>query len=355
MQPRVFVALSLALALGTAGSGATEVITVESVPALGQDVAGGTVIPYKTVTLRAQRPGRVQFIAGEEGAWLPAGQLLVALSDDQLQAQRSAAMNQLNNAQVQYGKELLSPQSSSINRMPGMGVPGMFDQMFTRYFGSSMGYGNPWVERGADLHSSGSTVAQAAAQVGQIDAMVRDGHSVSPFEGLIARKLVEVGDTVQPGQALLEFIHVRFMRIEAQLPARLVPRLAIGGMVEARLDNGEPPVQARVAEVAPVADLSRHTVRVRFDLPQGARAAPGMYAQVQVPGGKDENGPKTVVIPRGALLSGGNLPQVMKLGEDGTARMRVLRLGGDRADGKVTVLSGLAAGDRILANPSRGR
>ncbi|MBU0499098.1 MAG: efflux RND transporter periplasmic adaptor subunit [Gammaproteobacteria bacterium] len=355
MQPRVIVALSLVLALGSAGIGAEEILTVESQPAQSQDVVGGTVIPFKTVTLTAQRPGRVHFIAGEEGAWLPAGQLLVSLSDDQLQAQRSAAMNQLNNSQVQYNKELVAPQSSNINRMPGMGLPGMFDQMFTRYMGSNMGYGNPWVERGADLHSSGSQVAQAASQVGQIDAMVRDGHSISPFEGLIARKLVEVGDTVQPGQALLEFIHVRFMRIEAQLPARLVSHLTIGGLVEARLDNGESPIQARVAEVAPIADPVRHTVRVRFDLPQGARAAPGMYAQVQVPDGKDGPEHKSLLIPRGALIYGGNLPQVMKLGEDGSPRMRVVRLGGDRGDDKVTVLSGLAAGDRILANPSRGK
>ncbi|MBU0499102.1 MAG: hypothetical protein KJ558_01565 [Gammaproteobacteria bacterium] len=58
MQPRVIAALSPVLALGPAD---IEVITAESVPALSQEVAGGTVIPFKAITLTLPRTGRASF------------------------------------------------------------------------------------------------------------------------------------------------------------------------------------------------------------------------------------------------------------------------------------------------------
>ena len=132
-------------------------------------VVSGSVVPFKEVTLAAQLPGRVKFIAGIEGESFDEGTTLVALDEDELLAKRSAAYAQLaaadpggvqlgqgvvgrllaaleaappflvaqlaaadaqmRNAGVQYSRELWSPQSKS--GPGGMGMPNLFDQMFT--------------------------------------------------------------------------------------------------------------------------------------------------------------------------------------------------------------------------------
>lgn len=329
---------------------------------------GGTVVPYREVTLTAQIPGRIEFIAGTEGDWFKEKDLLVTIDDDDLLAKRRAAVAELNNAasaiqnaQVQYSRELWSPQSRSIARSPGMGMPSMFDQMFTQPMTSMMPGstgGTPWVDRQADLYSQGHQISQAQgrymrarSQIEEIDAKIRDARSIAPFEGVIVSKLVEVGDTVQPGQPLLQFADTRYLQIKADVPARLISSLSKGMMVPAHLDVGDTYVDARVAQIFPVADPQRHTVSVKFDLPQGVPGGPGMYAEIMVP---DQNAQvQTVpVIPESAVMWRGSLPAVYVVDNQNRSQLRMVRLG-DRLSGhRVTVLSGLQVGERIRLQPS---
>lgn len=326
----------------------------------------GTVIPYKEVTLAAQIPGEITSIAGTEGDAFDKGTELVAIDDSQLQAKRRAAVANiynaeasLRNAQVQYSRELWAPQSNSINRMPGMGMPSMFDQFFTRGMSNMSGLGNSWLERQADLYGQVSGVnrarsglLQAQAEVESIDAKLRDARLVAPFEGVILDKMVEIGDTVQPGQPLLRFAHVKYLRIRAEVPVRLVGAIAKGTLLPARLDVRGAKVKARVSQIYPMADASRHTVTVKFDLPQGVPGGPGMYAEVEIP---DPNAPVTEmpVIPESALVWRGSLPGVF-LTEGGKISMRLVRLGAPFDAGRVSVLAGLKGGERVIVNPPAG-
>jgi multidrug efflux pump subunit AcrA (membrane-fusion protein) len=340
------------------------IISVHSVPQPTMVTLGGTVVPYKEVTLSAQIPGRIEFIAGKEGDFIEKGKVLVTIDDDDLLAQRRQALAELGNAesamrnsQMQYSRELWSPQSNNINRAPGMGMPSLFDQFFTRNMGSVAGYGNPALDRTADLYSRGTQVTQAQSAILQvrskldeIDAKLRDTRSVSPFSGLIVKKFIEVGDTVQPGQPLLNFADTKAMQLKVDVPARLMPGITMGMVVTARLDVGNKQVSARVAQIYPMADVERHTVTVKFDLPEGVPGGPGMYADVMVP---DINAParNSFVIPSTAVRWRGSLPAVYKINQDNKAEHRFVRLGEPVNDQFITVLSGLNDGDRILANP----
>ncbi|HSQ08165.1 MAG TPA: efflux RND transporter periplasmic adaptor subunit, partial [Chromatiaceae bacterium] len=62
---------------------------------------GGTVIPYKEVTLAAQLPGRVSYLAGIEGDSFKSGTLIVALDDTELLANRRALLAQMASADAQ--------------------------------------------------------------------------------------------------------------------------------------------------------------------------------------------------------------------------------------------------------------
>ncbi|MEO5373500.1 MAG: efflux RND transporter periplasmic adaptor subunit [Alphaproteobacteria bacterium] len=368
VSPWLFAAALVAVSIGpfpvTAAEYQTAAVTAAQ---LGHtSTVGGTVIPYKEVNLNAQIPGQVTYIAGAEGDSFPSGTVLVQIDDSQIQAQRRAALADIanaesaaRNAQVQYSRELWSPRSNSPNSMPGMGMPGMFDQFFTRNVSNVMGRSDTGLERQAELYAQGSGVnqaqnrlLQATAQLEALDAKLRDAQQVAPFDGMIVQKMVEVGDTIQPGQPLLQFAHTTYLRIKADVPVRLVAGLDKGMLVPARLDAGGVQVQARVAQIYPMADQTRHTVTVKFDLPKGVPGGPGMYAEVQIPD-QSEATRSMAAVPEEAVMWRGSLPNVFVMA-NGRPSLRVVRVGSPLGDGRVGVLSGVSVGEQVIVNPPAG-
>jgi len=327
-------------------------------------VLSGNVVPYKEVTLAAQLPGRVKFIAGIEGETFESGTTLVALDEDELLAKRSAAYAQLaaadaelRNAGVQYSRELWSPQSSA--GPGGMGIPNLFDQLFTQPAESFIGQRDRGAERSADLFGATTRIEQARSailrtqsEIRAIDAKLRDAKSKAPFDGVIMEKHIEEGDTVQPGQPLLKFADVTWLQIDLDVPARLAQGLQPMSVLQnaATFDDHPEPVAVRIAQVFPMADVQRHTVRVKLDIPQGV-SKPGMYARVLIP---DTTGPansQLPVIPNTAIRYRGSLPVVYIQNEEGQPELRMIRQGKQLDNGMTMVLSGIAPGDRVYPNP----
>lgn len=360
--------LTFSLFLYSALGLAVATVSVESVQNTPQVLIAGTTIPYQEVQISAQFSGTVMFLAGEAGETVEKGAVLAVLNDAALQARRAsalAAMQQaqsaFNNAQIQYQREILNPSINNINRNPGFGAPSLFDQFFTRQIASSLGISNPGVERFSDLFAQSSAVEEARsawnnarAAVAEIEAQLADTRALAPFDGVILHKLVEVGDSIQMGQPLLVLADMRYLRVQVDIPVGLLAQLKIGDFLETRVEvNGGLWVKGRVAQIFPSADPKRRTVRVKLDLPQGFPGIPGLYAEVRLP---DTQAPllaeaTLLAIPQSAVLQQGSLPSVyVEVAKDQFV-LRVVRLGETLPAGKVVVLSGLQAGDRLAAEP----
>ena len=140
------------------------------------------------------------------------------------------------------------------------------------------------------------------------------------------------------------------LQIQADVPTRLSVALQPGFMTQVRLDDPNQTIaRARVAQIFPMADPTRHTVRVKFDLEPGAPAKAGMYAEVliQQPGQEQSTLP---MVPVSAVVYRGGLPMIYVLDAQNQPRLHLLRLGEQYGD-MVTVLTGLQGGERVLANP----
>lgn len=340
------------------------VITVPSVPVGSTVSLGGTVVPFKDVTFSAQIPGRIKTIAGEEGDHFKSGAELIAINDDDLLAQRRSAWANLANAEaalrnagVQYSREWVSPYGGDNNDMMG----GMSSLMrnFTNPMQSFSGSSSPGFDRHAQLTHYGTQVEQARSaivaarsKVDEIDSKIRDAKSVAPFDGVITKKLVEVGDPVQPGQPLLKYADMSKLQIKVEVPARLMPGVKKGMIFPARLDVGDVDIQARVAQVFPIADPDRHTVTVKLDLPQGVPGGAGMYAEVMI---NDVNAQtrNLPVVPREALVWRGSLPGIYVMNENNKRELRLVRVGDDVGSDGVAILSGLRPGERVVVRGAR--
>jgi len=341
--------------------------TVKSAQINTPVIVGGNIIPARTVTLNAQANGTIKYLGGREGDAFNAGVLLIDISaDDQLArrqelvAQLQNAQTVINNAQMQYQREVISPQSQSLSRSGGMGLPMMFDQMFTRPFSNVMPNnigGDTVMDRSADLFNMSTKLQQAQnqyrqvqAQINGIDARIADSRINTPFAGVILNKLIEVGDTVQIGTPLLSYANLNQLQLEAQVPASIVSRLSPNMILPVRLDGSKYQINARVEQVFPMANSQRRTVTVKLNMPNNSGAIPGMYAELVLPG--EESNPRpTAVIPLSAVAFNGSLPAVKVLTDDNQTQLRMVRLGEHMAGQQVVVISGLQPGERIMKQP----
>ncbi len=327
-----------------------------------------TITPFKTVQLTAQMPGRVRQIQGREGDRFDQAAVLVTLDDSALLARREAALAAresalvaIQNAQAQYQRELYTPRSDAVRTAPGgFGFPGMMDQMFGVPMQDALGMRDHDAERYTDIVDVRSRVAQAQnslrqaeANIREIDARLRDTLSVAPFNGVVDKVYVEEGDTVQPGQPLVDFSQEGRFKVEADLPVHLVRHLAPGQALPVKLDNRGAAIPARVYRIHPTADQRRHTIHVELTLPETVSATAGQYAEVGVTDRAASTAPQ-LSIPASAVIHKSGMPLVFSVDPHGIAHLRVIRLGDDLGGGRVGVLSGVREGDRVIDDPPPG-
>ena len=343
---------------------AHEFVTVESSTIGGNIVLGGSVQPLKTVNLSAQMPGDVKFIAGQEGDKFRKGDVLVQLDTAALMAKRKQAESQLasaqagySNAVMQYQREWASPNAQS-NAMMG-GAPSMFS-MFSDPFRGFTGEGEPYLERRTNLHqyevqvhTARNQVSQAMAAIRELDENLINAVSYAPFDGVILKKMVEQGDIVQPGMPLVSFADVTKLEIRVEVPTNLLFSLREGMQIEARIDGSDQLIPVTVSRIYPSADIGGHTTTVEFIIHDSSKARSGMYAEVMIPD-PSKSSASTPMVPESAILWRGSLPAVYKLDEAGELKLRIIRIGERTGQGQVAVISGIRAGDKILARPGAG-
>lgn len=176
-------------------------------------------------------------------------------------------------------------------------------------------------------------------------------HAVdAPFDGVVSRRLTEVGEWVDPGTPLLELTAVSGLRLDFRVPQQYFTR--IDDAAELQVEFGALPgstYDARIGAVVPVNDPSARTFLLRA-YPEAGQVAltPGMSARGTLRLHTDRQG---VVVPRDALLrypDGRTTVWVVAGdGEEAQVSERQVRTGLG-FDGQVEIVSGLEPGERVV-------
>ncbi len=321
---------------------------------------GGKVISSAQVTLSAQVSGDVLTINGKEGDMFKRGAILITLEQESIQAQRgavyaeiSSANEALRNAGVQYSQSIVSPNSSS---MFG-GIPGMFS-MFTDPMVKMSGRGDPAFDKFANRTSrytsyqqAKNKLTQARLKLKQVEERLKDANVVAPFDGVIVVKNVDQGDIVQSGQVLMKFANIKKLQVELNVPSRLITSLKLNKKYRIKLDMVNVVVNAKLSQIYPIADNNKHSVKVKFDLPENLPVLAGAYAEVEI--FETDSGPLTPIIPETAIMWRSSLPSVFVVNpKTSKTELRFIRLGEQISDYQKSVLSGLKIGEKIVINPS---
>jgi Cu(I)/Ag(I) efflux system membrane fusion protein len=170
---------------------------------------------------------------------------------------------------------------------------------------------------------------------------------VSPVDGVVLEKGVSEGQRVMPGALLFRIADLREVWVEGEVFERDVSLVRVGA--EAHIEVSAFPgehLMGRVDFVYPVMDVQSRTNRVRLTLPNpGARLKPGMFATIffDVVLGVDQ-----LAVPLEAVIVTGERNLVFVHDAEGMLTPREVVLG-PQAGEYVQILSGLAAGEEIVA------
>ena len=195
-----------------------------------------------------------------------------------------------------------------------------------------------------EFEAAAARAKVAAAGLSEADTMLGYARVTAPFDGVITRKLADVGDLAMPGKPLMELEAPRVLRFETDLPESLLDRIKLGATLAVTVPALPAPVPATVSEISPVADAVSRTFLVKLDLPAAAGLRPGQFGRVAVPVAATE----LLLVPRQALLKRGQMEAVFVV-RDHRASLRLVKTGKVLAD-KLEILSGLEPGDAIVTS-----
>jgi RND family efflux transporter MFP subunit len=186
--------------------------------------------------------------------------------------------------------------------------------------------------------------AVAAAQSAQ--ARLADYAITAPFAGTILRRDAEPGDLATPSRPLFLVADESSLRITADLDERDIARVNEGqdALVRADAFPGQT-FQARVSELTPQGDSATRVFRVRLALPAEAPLRAGMTVEANIIAARREN---AILVPASAVRE--DVAWVVE--NSRIARRAITR--GAAGENRVEILTGVEAGESVVANPPEG-
>ena len=282
----------------------------------------GTVISKNDARIAAETAGRITWVAdvgthfeqGDAIAMIDAGDLQLELADSEAQL---ASLE----AQLKY-------QESNLQRLQKLGASN--NAALTQID-----------EAQSHLDMTRQSINRAEVAIKQIKRRITQTEVVAPFPGVVAERLVQIGEFVNRGAQVARLVDTEHREIRAQAPLSVAGWIKPGMEVSVEHKAGESlsPVQS----VIPVGDERSRMFEVRVAANNPAWIV-GSPVRVALPNSEPR---ELVAIPRDALVLRGPSVFVMRVNEDNTVE-RVDVQTGIGLGGFVEVIGNVNQGDRVV-------
>ena len=197
----------------------------------------------------------------------------------------------------------------------------------------------------AAIQGAEAEVTRCQAAIAQIDVQLRQSRIVSPIDGVISRRSVNVGQTIQTGSILFRITGDQAFRAVADVDEKYVWQLDLGqpAIVHPEAFPGLK-VAAVVDEISQEANSDRGTVKVRFGLKKSdPRLRADLSMDINVVTATVRSG---IVVPDSCLLRETNAVSVLVIREGKAVKVPVEL--GQQADSGTLVLD---EGDVVVNDP----
>jgi RND family efflux transporter MFP subunit len=320
-----------------------------------------TLAAFEEADLFAKVTGYLSDVRVDIGDHVKAGQVLAVIDIPELeqqlaedQAQLASKQSALETArrQVDHDRANRTLQDITLKRQEALfndrWVPAqMVDQTRADAAVAKANVGVAKANRTLAAHQ----IDLAAATVEKTKALLAYSQIVAPFDGVVARRLVNRGDLVQPPTGtlmtpLFTVQRIDTIRVFCDVPENDVPHLHIGdpAIVKPSGFDGKPFI-GKVTRFSLRLDPETRNMRTEIDLPNPEeRLYPGMYAEVSL---EMNRHPDALTIPAAAVGSDGDGNFVDTITHNRVARLAVNT--GLTDNGRIEVTAGLSEETPVVA------
>ena len=189
----------------------------------------------------------------------------------------------------------------------------------------------------------------AKAGMAALQSRLEDHIIVAPFDGVVGFRNLSVGALLQPGTTITTIDDDRVMKLDFSVPSVFLTTLKPGVSIVAQADGFEKDFVGTVSSIDSQIDPVTRAVMVRALIPNpDGLLKPGLLMKVSLL----KNPRDAIVIPENGIIPEGRKHFVLVVDTAQTppvAQRREITIGA-RRPGEVEVLSGLAAGEKIVVH-----
>jgi HlyD family secretion protein len=207
-----------------------------------------------------------------------------------------------------------------------------------------------------DISTKQLDVRQAELDVQETQVQIAKQQIRAPFDGVVARNDLELGETVSAGSAMISMISENAYEVISRVPEAEISKIKVGDPARITFDAYPPEelqLAARVSAVnlaeVVVDGVATYKVTLQFATSSDSQSGTGkiksgMTVNVEITGASKAD---VLVIPERAL-SFKDGSYVVRVVQDKTIAERSVIIGLRGSDGQAEIISGLAEGDSIV-------
>jgi RND family efflux transporter MFP subunit len=299
-----------------------------------------TVEPVTRTTLATEEAGLVAERTFDEGQRVQKGAVLAKGKTDLVTAQRDAAQAAVESAVAQLA---VAKAESDNAKRELVRVRGIAETNVASEKELNDAITDEQVAA-ATVAVRTAEIAEKKAEVARLDLLLTKASIISPIEGVVARRHIEVGQWVKQGDPIADVVQLDPLFVRVNVPEGLMPRIKLGDPATVTVDAlGGQSFTGKIEQIIPFPDPGSRTFPVKILLPNpDLKIWPGFFARATITS-QSEAG---FLVPRDAVVTSGNQHRVIAA-RGGKAVAVPVTLGPGAGD-KVSVAGELTEADMVV-------
>jgi len=288
--------------------------------------AVGSFFPEDEVKVGAEVEGTIKKLSVDEGAIVKKGDLLLEIDDEKfrLEVEESEAM-------LTEAVRKLENARATLNRMTRLYKEGVIGEQ-------------NYDDTKTQTLLIEANVENIKARLNRFKKSLKDTRVMAPIDGVVSERKVSVGEYVKVGAELFKIVDSNPLKLTFTVPENNAGEIKIGQKVQVQSRAfADRTYQGTIYFINPKVDIETRTVEVKawVDNPDYI-LKPGFYVNVKTL--LEER--KSLVLPESSVLVREGKSMVMSVVNNAIQYKPVTP--GVRFDGKVEILDGITAEDKVV-------
>jgi RND family efflux transporter MFP subunit len=301
----------------------------QSTPAIE---SSGQIVAGETALISTRMMGFITAINVKPGDKVQKGQLLVTISNGDIQAKRAQAR-----AMVSEAEAALKDAQKDYER---------YTELFKQQSASQKELENITLN-----YNALKAKTEAARQMqNEAEAMLAYTNLTAPFAGVVTQKHSDAGSMASPGMPILVIEQSGAFQVNTAVTEVDIDRIKTGADAQVVIESIGKIFTAKVSEVSPSSQMSGGQYLVKLRIPDAEKNGlhAGMYVKVSIEApATSTHAIQAVMVPVSAIINRDQLNGLYTISNSQTALLHWVKLGKTQGD-HVEVLSGLAGDESFI-------